>query len=155
MKTNKNQCYDLAKVTKKILGEENVNNVVIALQKNKIPIPEFVMMFQAIGKLLLKEIKPSSLNVFWLFICKMEYSNHIGIDQLTIAEETGLSSKTVWRSINELKERNIIISYSDVQDKRRKIYIINPQFAWKGTATERMKKIRMMETKLNIKPLVE
>lgn len=111
--------------------------------KRKIPsIPNYTMIFQAVGFLMINEITPSSLKLLWYFVTKLQYSNHIGIDQKTMMEETGLSIQTVKASIKQLKDKNIIISYDDVQDNRRNVYIINPNLAWRGTSMERVKTLK-------------
>jgi len=102
-------------------------------------IPEFVMLFQAITKQFILGLTPAAAKILLYMLGKMQYSNHIGVDQITIAEECKLSMPTVARSIKELIDEKIIISYKDPQDKRRNIYIINPFTAWKGTFKERKK----------------
>ena len=101
---------------------------------------DFVMYFQALSSLqIAKRIKPNTARVFLFFLAKVAYSNHIGMDVLTVSEELEISKKTTITCLNELKGFNIIISYDDQQDKRRNVYIINPLVAWKGTDEHRDK----------------
>jgi transcriptional antiterminator len=82
---------------------------------------------------------------------KLQYSNHIGVDQKTMSEELGVTTRTIAQSIKELTEAKILIVYNDIQDKRRNVYIINPHQAWKGTFKERTKKMAQLnlnQTKL-------
>jgi DNA-binding MarR family transcriptional regulator len=117
----------------------------VNLSRKKIPIPDYTMLFQAVGLQVTKILKPSSLCVFYHFLCKLQYSNHIGVDQNTIAEELELSVITVKRAIKELKDNKIIIDYKDQQDNRRNVYIINPEVAWRGSAAGRIKTLRKIE----------
>ena len=143
----KKQSENLNNSVNEVLKLPEDHHLTMYLQKNKIPIPEYVMLMQVMGMLAIKEINPSTLTVFWLFLCKLQYGNHIGMNQLTIAEETGLSLVTVEKSIKQLREKNMILDYPDLQDKRRNIYIINPNVAWKGTAKQRIKTMRLMTEK--------
>ena len=51
------------------------------------------------------------------------------------------------------KKYNIIISYDDPQDKRRNVYIMNPNTAWKGTEKERRKVIKRINPDQLLLPL--
>jgi len=124
---------------------EEGTGISINLSRKKVPIPDYVMVMQAVGMVVSKEINTSSLAVLWLFLCKLQYSNHIGVDQKTIAEETGMSLITIKKAIHQLKEKNIILDYKDLQDNRRNVYMINPEVAWRGKATERIKAVRKLE----------
>ena len=105
-------------------------------------IPDFVMLFQAITKQFVLGLTPSSCKILLYMFSKLQYSNHIGIDQLTISEECKICIRAVAKSIKELTDQKIIISYQYEADRRRKIYIINPFTAWKGTFNERKKAIK-------------
>ena len=116
------------------------------LVKNREKIPDFIMLFQeAVTMMLNGTINKSALNVFVYFLGKMQYSNHIGIDQKTIAEETKLSLGTIKLVVPELQRLNIIIKYEDLQDKRRNVYIINPLLAWKGRVKDRKKVMKTID----------
>lgn len=137
------QAESLVNATKETLNLPADIGISINLkQKKKPPMPDFTMIFHATGMMVVKEISPASLSVFWLFLCKLPYSNHIGINQTTIAEETTLSIASVKRSVKELKEKKLIISYADQQDGRRLVYMINPVIAWRGDNIGRMKKVK-------------
>lgn len=137
------QAEMLADTTREVLNLPVDSAINISLNKKKRPpLPDFTMMFHATGMMVVKEISPASLSVFWLFLCKLPYSNHIGINQSTIAEETTLSVASVKRAVKELKEKKLIISYTDQQDSRRLVYMINPVIAWRGDNVKRMKKIK-------------
>jgi hypothetical protein len=56
-----------------------------------------------------------------------------------------LSLPTVKRCVEELMEQHIIIKYQDPQDKRRNVYMVNPQIMWKGKNKERKKIIKAID----------
>lgn len=140
---SKENAEKLVIATKEALNLSPDSAVNISVGKKKRPnMPDFTMMFHATGMMVVKEISPASLSVFWLFLCKLPYSNHIGINQNTIAEETTLSIASVKRAVKELKEKKLIISYTDQQDSRRLVYMINPVIAWRGDNINRMKQVK-------------
>jgi hypothetical protein len=126
------------------LPDDAVVSVSLRL-KRQIPIPYFVMTFQEAGIQLTKQLKDSTLKTFFLCICKMGYGNVISIDQACMCEETGLSIATVKRALQDLISKNIIFASLDPQDKRRKIYTLNPNIAWRGKAKDRITLIRKLE----------
>jgi predicted transcriptional regulator len=134
---------EIAENIRSIIGDET--NIRVGLERKKIPAPEFVMLYQAVGMLYLKELSEKTIKVFYLFLLKLKYGNHIGMNVDSIAEETKISIASVERALKQLKENKMIISYSDPQDKRRNIYILNPHIAWKGTVSQRKKVMREMD----------
>jgi predicted transcriptional regulator len=140
---SKKQAETLVNATKDALNLSPDSAINISLGKKKRPnMPDFTMIFHGVGMMVVKEITPAALSVFWLFLCKLPYSNHIGINQSTIAEETTLSIASVKRAVKELKEKKLIISYADQQDSRRLVYMINPVVAWRGDNLNRVKKVQ-------------
>jgi len=129
-----------------ISDETGVNKIIIT-QGKYYPknIPEFAMIFQAILKEFIYSLAPASAKILLYMLGKLDYSNHIGINQETMSEECKLSIPTVARSIKELLDNKIILAYKDTSDKRRNIYIINPYTAWKGTFNERKKAIKAVD----------
>jgi DNA-binding transcriptional regulator GbsR (MarR family) len=67
--------------------------------------------------------------------------NYLTLDINAIEERTGMSRKSVYNAINQLKEHNVIVVVKNVQDKRRNDYFINPQTMWKGSSINREKQI--------------
>lgn len=141
--TNK-QANEVSKGIREVLNLDDDIAVGIHLKRKMPAIPNYTMIFQAVGLMTVKEITPSSLKLLWYFVCKLQYSNHIGIDQKTMVEETSLSIQTVKASIKQLKEKNIIISYTDLQDSRRNVYVINPNLVWRGSSKERINTMKKM-----------
>jgi len=72
----------------------------------------------------------------------MEYSNHVGCNQTTLAEDLELSLRSVSRAIKELKDMAVILDYKDPQDRTRNVYMVNPHSAWKGKISKRQKFIK-------------
>lgn len=108
-------------------------------------VPDFVFLFQIIGKEVAKSIAPSSCKVLLYMVAGMEYSNHVGCNQSTLAEDLNLSIRSVSSAIKELKDLCIIISYPDPMDKKRNVYMVNPHTAWKGKITKRQQFIKQSE----------
>jgi hypothetical protein len=142
----------LAKVVKKEVGQETA---VYVYGERKFPkdFPEFVMLFQAAGMHLFKVLSPGACKVLGYMFSMMQFSNHIGIDQKSISEELDLSLRTVNGAIKELEVRNVIISYKDPQDTRRKVYMVNGHAAWKGKAFKLKKHLKDNPNQLDFKNL--
>jgi predicted transcriptional regulator len=132
--------------------KEKTENVAVSIRENfgegsaitvingrKFPkgVPEFVFLFQSIGKDLAKKLTPSACKVLLYMVSLMEYSNHVGCNQGTLAEELELSVRSVNGAIKELRDMAVIISYKDPQDRKRNVYMVNPHSAWKGKMSKR------------------
>ena len=150
----KEQSFNISENIKSELQLPDDTHVSVSLRKNTIPnAPSFTIMWNAIGLLVSKNLDSKAIHVLYCFMNLSQYSNHIGIDQKTLAENTGLSVKTIQRAIQELKDINIIIPYKDAQDNRRNVYIINPVVAWKGKIKnihETVKKIKENKAQLGL-----
>jgi len=130
---------------------DNDYQISVNLVRRKQPIDNFIMLFQeATLKMLDGNMSKNSLRIFVYMLGKLQYSNHIGVDQYTIAEENGISIPYAKKAISELKKANILISYKDVQDARRNVYIINPIIAWRGKAKNRNKALKSKNLTLNL-----
>lgn len=105
-------------------------------------IPDFVFLFQIIGKELAKKLTPSACKVLLYMVSAMEYSNHVGCNQSSLAEDLDLSIRSVNGAIKELKDMSVILIYKDPQDKKRNVYMVNPHSAWKGKISKRQKFIK-------------
>lgn len=125
---------------------DDVYNIIIAKkQPKKFKSPDFVQIFQATSLMASGRINPSSLAVFFHLICKLAFSNHVGIDQKTISKEIKMGLSTVKKAIKELLTENMIISYQDPQDNRRNIYIMNPHMVWRGREESRIATIKKID----------
>jgi DNA-binding MarR family transcriptional regulator len=135
------------KIVKSVQENLGTESAVTIINSRKYPkgVPEWVMMFQVISRELSKKLTPSGCKVLLYMISLMEYSNHIGCNQSTIAEDLEMSERSVNRAVSELKLMGVIISYQDPQDRTRNVYMINPHNAWKGKITKRQKIIKVMD----------
>lgn len=146
-KITKEKTKGIADSVKKELNEDYTINV--SLARRKIRVENFVMLFQeAVTQMLDGNISKNGLRIFVYMLGKLEYSNHIGVDQETIAKDNGLSLVYIKKTIKELKDASILIGYQDNQDKRRNVYVINPIIAWRGKIKHRKKFINENQLKL-------
>ncbi len=122
--------------------DEGVNMEVTTIYKlRKARLPEFMMVFQYFGEYAVKNFTPATCKVLWMFVSVSEMKNYLTLDINTIEERTGMSRKSVYNAINQLKEHNVIVIVKNMQDKRRNDYFINPQAMWKGSSTNREKQL--------------
>lgn len=138
---------NLEKIVNVVNENMGGNNAITIINNRNYPkgVPDWIMMFQAVGRDLAKKLTPSGCKVLLYMISLMQYSNHIGCNQSTIAEDLEMSERSVNRAINELKEMGVVLSYKDPQDRTRNVYIINPVHAWKGKMHRRQKVLKIMD----------
>jgi len=115
--------------------------VTITSTKKRIPLPQNVMVFQAFAYLSATKLKASTNRILMLLFAQSAYENYIGMDVKAIAEELGLSDRSVINGLKELEVNNIIIKFKHPSDKRRHDYFINPTASWKGNSFTRQKAI--------------
>jgi DNA-binding MarR family transcriptional regulator len=142
------------------MSKENLNKIARSVNENmpginaitiitgrKFPkgVPDWVMMFQVVSKDLSKKLTPAGCKVLLYMISLMQYSNHIGVNQNTMAEDLEMSLRSVNGAVKELKEMGVVLSYKDPQDKTRNVYMINPHSAWKGKAQKRQNVLKAMD----------
>jgi len=146
-KITKDKASKIAKSVQKRLEDDYTINV--SLVRRKVRVENFVMLFQeAVTQMLDGNISKNGLRIFVYMLGKLEYSNHIGVDQETIAKDNGLSLVYIKKTIKELKDSKILVGYQDQQDKRRNVYIINPVIAWRGKIKHRKTFIDKNQLKL-------
>lgn len=122
--------------------EENYP-IAVNLVRPKIKVENYVMLFQEASLLMLEgNLSKNALKLFVYMLGKLQYSNHIGVDQETMAQENKMSLVYVKKTIRELKELNILLPYKDLQDSRRNVYVVNPTLAWRGKVKNRDKFLR-------------
>ena len=127
--------------------------IAVNLVKRKLEVENFVMLFQeATTAMLSGNISKNGLRIFVYLLGKLQYGNHIGVDQETIARDNGYSLVYIKKTISELKKANIIIPYQDLQDKRRNVYVVNPIIAWRGKVKNRKKFIKENPNQLDMFP---
>jgi len=148
-KITKEKAREIADSVQSKMNEDYTVNV--SLVRRKIRVENFVMLFQeAVTQMLDGNISKNGLRIFVYMLGRLEYSNHIGVDQETIAKDNGLSLIYIKKTIKELKDSKILIGYQDLQDKRRNVYIINPVIAWRGKVKHRKKFINENQLKLTL-----
>jgi len=148
-KITKEKAKDIADSVQDKMDDDYTINV--SLVRRKVRVENFVMLFQeAVTQMLDGNISKNGLRIFVYMLGKLEYSNHIGVDQETIAKDNGLSLVYIKKTIKELKDAKILIGYQDVQDKRRNVYIINPVIAWRGKVKHRKTFINKNQLKLTL-----
>lgn len=113
--------------------------------KKKIPLPPNIMVFQTFAYLASTKLKPGSNKILMYLFSRSVYENFVGIDVQTFAEKLDMCRRTVIRSLNELEENGIIIKSSNLRDRRRNDYFINPMGAWKGNSQARKMAIDIIE----------
>lgn len=138
MKTERKVQDNISQVVKSEFGAETSVSIYV---KGKIPkTPDFVMVYQEVGKRILEgEISLSTCKVFFYMVMNMSFENFIGIDLKTISEKIGMPLPTVKKAMGELKGFGMILSIKDNFDSRRNVYRLNPAIAWKGKVRNKIK----------------
>ena len=136
MKKNVKNEYEFVKRLQQESGEEIQVNVFVKAKSTKTS--NFVMFYQQVNYELIMLLKPNTCKLLLYFMAKCKYDNLIETHQLTMMEDLGYTSlDTIQKGIKELKKLNIILSVKDAQDRRRKVYFLNPYQSWKGEAANR------------------
>ena len=136
MKKNVKNEYEFVKRLQQESGEEIQVNVFVKAKSTKTS--NFVMLYQQVNYELIMLLKPNTCKLLLYFMAKCKYDNLIETHQLTMMEDLGYTSlDTIQKGIKELKKLNIILSVKDAQDRRRKVYFLNPYQSWKGEAANR------------------
>ena len=132
-------------ISDSITGNIETANVKVSVYVQK-DIPKlkgepFTMLFQKLGIVTAKSIKPVTAKLL-LYLCAcVEYGNVIGKGTEQIAEELGYSIRNVQRALLELEELKIVIRDKNASDKRMSVIYLNPYQSWKGKTSDRTKKI--------------
>ena len=136
MKKNVKNEYEFVKRLQQESNEEIQVNVFVKAKSTKTS--NFVMFYQQVNYELIMLLKPNTCKLLLYFMAKCKYDNLIETHQLTMMEDLGYTSlDTIQKGIKELKKLNIILSVKDAQDRRRKVYFLNPYQSWKGEAANR------------------
>ena len=137
----------ITKISNDVSGNlDNDYQVNVSLVRRKIVVEDYVMLFQkAVLMMLDGGVSKNGLKIFVYMLGKLQYSNHIGVDQQTIADDNKMSLVYVKKTIAELKKVNVILPYKDIQDRRRSVYVINPIVAWKGKVVNRKKFVKTID----------
>lgn len=135
---------DKKEILDKLRELEGTNEINVRVGQKRTPLPPNIMVFQAFAYLAATALSPSTNKVLMLFLAHSGYENFVGIDQKTIAEDVGLSNRSVSNAIKELEENKIIVKTPHPSDRRRNDYFLNPFGSWKGNAFSRKEMIRKL-----------
>lgn len=91
-----------------------------------------------------REITGEVHRVLDVLVANVEYGNNVNISQGWIAEFLGMRQSHVSRSIGVLLRKGILLERENLS--RSKIYSLNPDFVWKGSARQ-LKEVRKEKTK--------
>lgn len=155
-KLDKQALYRLAEENARIV-EENTENrgvkVQVHVSKDRLPLPQNVMLFQAFALMAAMTLKPATIRILMYLFGLSAYENYLSIDIKTLGEKLKLTDRSVISAINELVENKIILRFPHPTDKRRNDYFINPLAAWKGNSYARRTKIRAIAKETDEKQL--
>ena len=132
-------------VSNAITGEMAVANVKVDVRVSK-DLPKlrgepFTMLFQKLGAVTAKNIKPVTAKVLIYLCAVVDYGNVVNKGSDQIAKELGYSIRNIQRALLELEEMKIIIRDKNATDGRWVMIYLNPYHSWKGKVIERKKKI--------------
>ncbi len=111
---------------------------------------EFSGGFYAMGQnaleriFLNKNLKYSDLKVFSALVSELDYGNTILINQSEIARKLGMLPQNVNKSLKVLIEQGIITK--GVRQGIRSLYMMNPEYVWKGSAKDHKKALELYYT---------
>lgn len=77
------------------------------------------------------------LALIFLLIDKLDFENHLTINQISIGRELGMLRQNVQRSLRRLIELGALLEGPKIG--RSRTYRLNPNFAWRGSAENHLK----------------
>lgn len=87
----------------------------------------------------------ADFKVLFKIFKKLDFENHILINQAEIANEMGMLRQNVQRSLKRLLGIGVIIEGPKV--KQNRTYRLNPEFGWKGSGANHKKELEAHRTK--------
>lgn len=120
--------------------------MIVQRDKPKYKGEPFTMMFQAVSKVIAREITPATAKLLLYLISDVSYGNLVnkGIPQM--AKDLGYSERQVHRAMAELEKLGVILKSKNEVDGRLTMYHINAIQSWKGTFGDREKKLKTQPT---------
>lgn len=97
-------------------------------------------MARGVGTLFAKNrtfLGQEGLALIFLLLDKLEFENHLTINQAAIGRELGMHRQHVQRSLKRLMELGALIEGPKLGQNRT--YRLNPNFAWRGSAENHLK----------------
>ena len=116
-------------------------NVYVERDVPKLKGEPFTMLFQKLGIVTAKKIRPVTAKLLLYLCASVDYGNVINKGPEQIAEELGYSRRNIERALKELEELKVIIKDKTAVDKRMNIIYLNPYQSWKGKVIDRRKQI--------------
>lgn len=130
-------------------GFNNFNNAIVpqinifVKKTQKTGINEnFIMVIQETENVICQILTNAEFKVFGFMRSLSRYENEIHADIKLIADSCLMSDRSVKSAIQKLAELNIIKIQSNLIDKRRNFYVLNPQSSWKGMEAKRQEIIK-------------
>ncbi len=116
--------------------------MIVQRDKQKYKGEPFTMMFQAVSKVIAREITPATAKLLLYLISDVSYGNLVnkGIPAMSI--DLGYSERQVHRAMSELEKLGVILKSKNEVDGRLTMYHINAIQSWKGTLGDRAKKLK-------------
>ncbi len=91
-----------------------------------------------------KKLKYSTVKVFSALVAELNYGNTILINQAELGKRIGMSRQHVNESIKVLIEQGIIAK--GIKQGIRSLYMMNPEYVWKGSAKDHKKALEFYYT---------
>jgi biotin operon repressor len=87
----------------------------------------------------------AEFKIMFLLISKLDFENHLLINQSELAGEMGMHRQHVHKSIKRLVEVGVILE--GPKFKQSRTYKLNPEFGWKGSTANHKKELAAQRTK--------
>jgi biotin operon repressor len=87
----------------------------------------------------------AEFKIMFLLISKLDFENHLLINQVELANELGMLRQNVNKSIKRLVEVGVILE--GPKFKQNRSYKLNPEFGWKGSTANHKKELAAQRTK--------
>jgi len=87
-----------------------------------------------------KELDGTTLRVLMICLANMQYENYVTLTQAEIAEILKIKQQNVSRAVKKLVDKGILIK--DAQRGRYALYRVCSGYSWKGSVTNRKKRIQ-------------
>jgi len=102
----------------------------------------FIMVIQETEAIICQLLTNAEFKVFGFIRSYSKYDNEINADIKLIADSCLMTDRTVKKALKKLALLNIIKIQSNLVDKRRNYYVLNPQSSWKGMEAKRQEIIK-------------
>jgi len=124
-----------------VTQELETRKVTIHVQKDvpKYKMP-FTIVFQVANSILVKDMPLADCKVLLYLISVVQYGNIIDRTIKEIADDLGYKdSNWIQKSLKRLEVQKVVLKSKHPTDKRRFVYMLNPNQSWKGTVKDRQK----------------